>query len=616
MKKLITLTFLTFFAIMLVAQIRLDVEGDAKIRGKLDMSIGTANLFIGENAGQSNLTGVNNTFLGVSAGISNTSNNNTFIGSQAGNKNDDGTGNTFIGVNTGFNNIAASNNTFIGFQAGLTNGILGGGASNTFIGALAGLSNRAGHSNTFIGFEAGNKNVSGVLNTFIGFNAGAENTTANQNVFIGTSTGGKNTMGSVNTFIGYSTGAENTTAQANVFIGAEAGMNCTENGDGGALTSASGNTMVGYQAGINTILGTQNVFLGAGSGTGNTDGDSNVFVGYRTGETAANGSFQTFVGHNVNALVGVSTENSFAVGQNTMVTAPNAGILGNVSTQKVGSTVNWSSISDGRFKKKIKEDVKGLDFILQLRPVTYQIQAEKLYHFTKNDQVATARASSSHTPLVNETSAILKKALAEKSKITYSGFVAQEVEKAAKKAGFNFSGVVKPSNAKDPYGIRYAEFTVPLVKATQEQQSIIEDLQLENQEQQQELKKQRTELKRLQQEMQEYKQLLDELIAQKTTPTETGNHELILEKKASLSQNQPNPFYQKTVVKYFIPANIKTAKIQVTAADGKVLSILNLSEKGKGQATIDTATYPAGTYYYSLILDGQVFETNQMLMMR
>ena len=39
--------------------------------------------------------------------------------------------------------------------------------------------------------------------------------------------------------------------------------------------------------------------------------------------------------------------------------------------------------------------------------------------------------------------------------------------------GYDFSGVDKPKNDKDFYGLRYAEFTVPLVKAVQEQQQII-----------------------------------------------------------------------------------------------------------------------------------------------
>ena len=64
----------------------------------------------------------------------------------------------------------------------------------------------------------------------------------------------------------------------------------------------------------------------------------------------------------------------------------------------------------------------------------------------------------------------------EKSQIVYTGFVAQEVEQAAKEIGFDFSGVDAPKNANDFYGLRYAEFVVPLVKAVQEQQKIIEEL--------------------------------------------------------------------------------------------------------------------------------------------
>jgi hypothetical protein len=49
-----------------------------------------------------------------------------------------------------------------------------------------------------------------------------------------------------------------------------------------------------------------------------------------------------------------------------------------------------------------------------------------------------------------------------------TGFLAQEVEFAAQEAGFDFSGVDAPRNAHDSYGLRYAEFVVPLVKSVQE----------------------------------------------------------------------------------------------------------------------------------------------------
>jgi hypothetical protein len=64
-----------------------------------------------------------------------------------------------------------------------------------------------------------------------------------------------------------------------------------------------------------------------------------------------------------------------------------------------------------------------------------------------------------------------------KSQIVYTGFIAQEVEQAAQETGYDFSGVDAPTSDKGMYGLRYAEFVVPLVKAVQEQQQMIQDLQ-------------------------------------------------------------------------------------------------------------------------------------------
>jgi trimeric autotransporter adhesin len=75
----------------------------------------------------------------------------------------------------------------------------------------------------------------------------------------------------------------------------------------------------------------------------------------------------------------------------------------------------------------------------------------------------------------------------------FSGFVAQEVEQAAKDLGYNFSGVDKPADAgKQTYALRYSDFVVPLVKAVQEQQKIIET----QQKQIDEMKKEMDEIKK------------------------------------------------------------------------------------------------------------------------
>ena len=56
------------------------------------------------------------------------------------------------------------------------------------------------------------------------------------------------------------------------------------------------------------------------------------------------------------------------------------------------------------------------------------------------------------------------------------------MEAAARSIGFEFHGVDAPRGPEEHYGLRYAEFVVPLVKAVQEQQEQIEALRVRLQE--------------------------------------------------------------------------------------------------------------------------------------
>jgi hypothetical protein len=153
--------------------------------------------------------------------------------------------------------------------------------------------------------------------------------------------------------------------------------------------------------------------------------------------------------------------NTTAVGYNALGTASNQVRIGNSYVTSIGGQVGWTIFSDGRFKKEIREDVNGLDFILQLRPITYHVDVEGIDRSLKS-VTGTQNPTDSKQP--NQT----------KARIRHSGFVAQEVEATAKKLGYDFSGVDAPKNENDFYGLRYDEFVVPLVKAVQEQQQQIQ----------------------------------------------------------------------------------------------------------------------------------------------
>src|SRR4030095_15036909 len=188
---------------------------------------------------------------------------------------------------------------------------------------------------------------------------------------------------------------------------------------------------------------------------------ANVAVGGAAGNTNTNGDFNVFIGHDADCNAG-TYDNGTAVGYSSTVTASNQVRIGNGAVQSIGGFANWTNISDARFKTDIQENVPGLAFILKLRPVTYKLDIPGINQFIGIKQT--------------EESMPLPQIALDQIR---TGFLAQDVERAALETGFDFDGVDKPKNNRDLYGLRYAEFTVPIVKAIQEQQAKIENLELQ-----------------------------------------------------------------------------------------------------------------------------------------
>lgn len=241
---------------------------------------------------------------------------------------------------------------------------------------------------------------------------------------------------------------------------------------------------LGAYALSNNFTGKNNVASGNSSLFENTDGSYNTVAGYQALSKNTNSQYNTAIGYAAggnatfgynNTFVGTNTRGSVAdsynmnmIGNEAVSAASTQVTIGNPSNTSYRVYANWSNISDGRYKKNVRENVPGLSFITQLRPVTYIIDATALDAFIHQN----------HTDSVSPAVKGFRKAgLLEKEKITYAGFVAQEVEVLAKSLGFDFSGIDLPKNDHDTYGLRYTDFVVPLVKAVQEQQLILEKQQ-------------------------------------------------------------------------------------------------------------------------------------------
>jgi hypothetical protein len=251
-----------------------------------------------------------------------------------------------------------------------------------------------------------------------------------------------------NNFAGINTGLKNNAnsgASANTFIGSEVGAN---------NTSGKDNTGVGYGAINHNITGAYNTGIGSLALLSTTASQYNTSIGYAAGRLFDNGWNNVFVGANTDVNV-ANLFNVIAIGQGTTVTASSTARFGNSATGSYGGWANWTNVSDGRYKKNIKDNVPGLDFILKLEPVTYNLDVIGI-------------SSALHENHDEEWDTSMQKAISEKEAIVQTGFIAQDVEKIARAINYEFSGVDAPKTDQDLYGLRYAEFVVPLVKAVQE----------------------------------------------------------------------------------------------------------------------------------------------------
>jgi hypothetical protein len=85
---------------------------------------------------------------------------------------------------------------------------------------------------------------------------------------------------------------------------------------------------------------------------------------------------------------------------------------------------------------------------------------------------------------------------------------------------------------------------------------------------------------------------------------------------ALLQQNIPNPFNHTTTINYTLPQKYSSAKIIVVDKNGRVLKDVSVSGNGKRIITVDASTLASGAYAYSLLVDGTLIDTKQMMLIK
>lgn len=555
MHKITFLLLFIFIQFSSLAQVRLDVEGDAKIVGKMNLTRTEfdPSLYIGTNAGASDLGGNASTFIGANAGASNT---------------------------------IAKGNTFLGYDAGPSST----GQFNTFFGYRGGFGSMFGHDNAFFGAYAGENNGEGSGNAFFGRSAGENSSSSDSNAFFGAYAGAFNTTGDSNSFFGRSAGRYHINGVQNTFIG-------SLSGNISGVDSLYGAIAIGYRAQVNchncaVIGGTGNNAINLGIGTREPQDRLHLYetekVSIKLNTTSSgisslklyeSGEFGFEIMN-----VGVTNRLFFHAYSNGTLTPMASwsrdGYLNNFGHANIHGNIyqNGSLIhSDKRYKKQIKKIDNSLALLQRINGVSYAYR----------DQEFAARNFSKKRTL---------------------GVIAQEVEKV-------FPNLVHEN--EDGYkSVNYDGLIPVLIEATKAQQQLINQQEQENIELNKVVNRQAKQLANQQAQIDKLSGLVEKILEGQHNFPKTNNYNLPLLQKASLGQNQPNPFHQSTLIDYFLPENVQQASIQITALDGKILGQVNIDKTGKGQVDIQANTYPAGTYYYALIVDGVLIETKKMVLMR
>jgi len=160
--------------------------------------------------------------------------------------------------------------------------------------------------------------------------------------------------------------------------------------------------------------------------------------------------------------------------------------------------------------------------------------------------------------------------------------------------------------------VRSFALLFPLVESTVEQKEKIKQLQNSLEESKQRYDQLHEDHQALMAQMEALETYVDQLLGQELRQAS----ESALTLTPILQQNSPNPFRRETNIEYFVPPGYETASIHISTVEGKVVRQIDLSQSGRSTLLLKTGTFPAGTYQYSLIIDGKLLDTKRMVIVK
>ena len=297
-------------------------------------------------------------------------------------------------------------------------------------------------------------------------------------------------------------------------------------------------------------------------------------------------------------VLGVSNTNSSASSQYGIGVAGLAsayrsvGIYGSIGTQTLPASLSASyagyfagsvyvtgtlyalsvSTSDERLKQNVRkiDSRDAISKILQLNPVSYNYKQVEWTDTIVNGN--------------GEKTINISKRFDEKSQEfqkQHYGLLAQELQRI-------FPDLVYDSG--DGYlAVNYSELIPLLIQSMKEQQAQIEELQSG----------------------------MSQLIEKNTLRSDNSTDDItgiatVFSEAAVLYQNVPNPFSERTTIRYSLPESVKNADIYIFNMQGGIVK--KIAATRLGVVEIQGSELQAGMYLYSLVADGKEVDTKRMIL--
>ena len=252
---------------------------------------------------------------------------------------------------------------------------------------------------------------------------------------------------------------------------------------------------------------------------------------------------------------------------------------GSIRQVKVNGNIVFGS--DARMKENIRDISNSLTKLKQLRSVSYNFKEDEKEQpipekFLENGvDVEKMEAELKSIPKTNQD--LLSR--------NFYGFLAQDVQKL-------FPDLVFTDSA-GMLSVDYIGIIPLLVDGLKEQQSQIEEL--------------RSEI-----EILKANSSADELFRSAANVTGTTGISNPLLAQCKLHQNAPNPFKERTEIRYYLPQEVQSAEIYIFNLQGNLLK--KIPAPHSGLVEIKGSNFHAGMYIYTLVADGQAVDTKRMIL--